>query len=378
MKYASRATTRWAIALASAASLLAAGASQVSARSHVASAASGKKLVLVQLQSAPFYSQMQTGFKAAAAAQGFSVSVTGPPQLNPSTAVSDTQDAISAGTNGLLVSAFGSFTPILNGAIKQNIAVCTVDVSDPGSKVPCHVGSPTANEGAALAKYFATKLGAHAKGDIVSGICVPGYPPLAAKITGFDDEMKTLEPGVKVLGPYNVTGAPTTNQAAWLRLASQNPKAIGFFGACDQDLPSLVRMKQQSKNAHYLIGAVAGGDDPTAMAAIRSGVLTAAINQHGYVDGYVGATLLIRHILHGTALPVGWLNTQFDLVTKANVNKIASVVNTATAGNGKVAATYYAPLIKSILAKPKSAVAGPVTSVTKLGASSLSQPYPGP
>jgi ABC-type sugar transport system substrate-binding protein len=184
---------------------------------------------------------------------------------------------------------------------------------------------------------------------------------------------------VKVLGPYNVTGAPTTNQAAWLRLASQNPSAIGFFGACDQDLPSLVRMKEQAgSKAHYLIGAVAGGDDPTAMAAIRSGVLTAAINQHGYVDGYVGATLLIRHILHGTALPKGWLNTQFDLVTKANVNQIASVVDTATAGNGKDAATYYAPLIKSILSNPSSAIAGPITSNTKLDKASLSQPYPGP
>jgi ABC-type sugar transport system substrate-binding protein len=377
MKYASRAT-RWAIALAATASLLTAGASQALAQRH-ATAASGKKLVLVQLQSAPFYSQMQTGFKAAAAAAGFSVSVTGPPQLNPSSAVSDTQDAISAGANGLLVSAFGSFTPILNGAIKQNIAVCTVDVSDPGSNVPCHVGSPTANEGAALAKYFATKLGSGAKGDIVSGICVPGYPPLTAKISGFVSEMKSLEPGVKVLGPYNVTGAPTTNQAAWLRLASQNPSAIGFFGACDQDLPSLVRMKEQAgSKAHYLIGAVAGGDDPTAMAAIRSGVLTAAINQHGYVDGYVGATLLIRHILHGTALPKGWLNTQFDLVTKANVNQIASVVDTATAGNGKDAATYYAPLIKSILSNPSSAIAGPITSNTKLDKASLSQPYPGP
>ena len=358
---------------------LAACSASSSAHKSGSVAKSSKKLVLVQLQSAPFYYQMATGVAAAAKANGFTTSVTGPAQLDPSAAISDTQDAVAAGARGMLVSAFGSFTPILNRALAQNVSVCTADVADPGSKVPCHIGSPTANEGAALAKYFATKLGSNASGDIVSGICVPGYPPLAAKISGFTAEMKTLEPHVKVLGPFNVTGAPTTNQAAWLRLASQYPKAIAFFGPCDQDVPSLVRMKETGgSKAHYLIGTIAGGDDPSAMSAIRSGVLTAAVNQHGYVDGYVGGLMLVDHILHGTALAKGWVNTGFDLVTKANVGKIASVVTTATAGNGADASAFYGPLIKKIDQNPGAAVAGPIASVVKLGRASLNQPYPGP
>ena len=384
MKHLTRALSRWAVALAilgATAMLLGAcgSSSGGSGKSGKTVSASGKKITLVQLQSTPFYTQAETGFASAAHSVGISTSVSGPSQLDPAAGVTDTQDVISAGTNGLLVSAFGSFTPILDREVSQNVGVCTVDVSDPGSKAPCHVGSPTANEGAALAKYFAEKLGSNAHGDIIAGICVPGYPPLAAKDSGFIAEMKQLEPAVKVLGPFNVTGAPTTNQSAWQRLSSQNPGAIGFVGPCDQDLPSLVRMKEEAgSGAHYLIGTIAGGDDPSAMSAIRNGELTAAINQHGYVDGVVGATLLARHILHGTPLPTGWVNAGFDLVTKANVNKIADVVDTATSGKSSAAAAYYGPLIKKILANPKAAVAGPISAVTKLGAASLSQPYPGP
>ncbi len=277
---------------------------------------------------------MALGGTTAAAAAGSSFTTQGPANLNPQTAVSALTTDISASFNGVLADAYpaGIWAKPLGNAKSAGIAVATVDTGSPGSAATFHVGASKEGLGAALAQQFAKALGPGAHGSIQPGICVPGLDVLTSAITGFTAEMKKLEPQVSVASALNVTGAPDTNYAAWSRIIQQEPHELGFFGVCDQDTPSLIKVKSASTSARYLIGTVSG-DDVAAIQAVASGKMTALVGQNGFVQGYLAAKYMLSQLQQHTPMPVGWLSSGLEVITKANASAAIAVrqANTAAA-----------------------------------------------
>ena len=313
--------------------------------SSAASSAKPQKIAFIQLQSSPLTSQVSLGASTAAKAVGSTVTTQGPANLDPQTAVSALTSDISAGYDGVMADAYppGLWMKPLANAKSAGIAVSTLDTGAPGSAATFHVGASREGLGAGLAIQFAKKLGQNATGKIQPGICVPGLNTLVAVITGFTAEMKTLEPGVTVVAPFNSTGPPDTNFTAWNQIIQQEPDELGFFGVCDQDAANLIKVKSSHPGAKYLIGNVSG-DDVATIKAVQNGTMAAVIGQNGYVQGFLAAKYMLQQLQGGAAMPDGWLSSGIEVITKANAAKAIAVRNTDTAAGY---ATYYASVISS-------------------------------
>lgn len=306
--------------------------------------ASGKKLILDTLFRAPLAQNQAAGAKLAASEAGASVNWVGPADINPSEAIKDLQNAVAAGADGAVVAAFPGnlFKVPIDHA---NMPVITIDLEAPGSKAITHLGPNKYALGVALANQFAKSLPAKASGEFVGGICVPGLPVLLAPQQGFVDTMKKLQPSVTFKINVPVDGDPTKNFGSWQRIIAQNPKALGFFGECDQDVPNLIKLKKDS-GAKYLIGATSG-DSPENIAAVKAGTMTAIISQNGWPEGYLSAAILLQHIAKKTPLPNGWIDTGYTVITKANADAV-----TARIKDPSLNATEFKGLVEKVLSNP--------------------------
>jgi ABC-type sugar transport system substrate-binding protein len=323
------------------------------------------KIALIQLQASPLTTQMDMGAQLAATQAGASFVSQGPAQVDPGAEVSAEQADDTAGINGLIVDSAAApalFTQPDATAVKDGLSVVDIDGGDPSATdAPVLVAVAREGLGSLLAKQFATKLGTGAKGYIQPGICTPGLSVLTAVITGFAAEMKTLEPGITVKAALNTTNPTGTNYTAWAQIISENPTSLGFFGVCDQDAPNLLKIKQGQPKSKYLIGNVSG-DSVAVLQGIKSGEVTAIIGQNGFVQGYVAAKLLLKHLVSGTKLKAGWLNSGGEVVNAADANAAIAVRQTT---NPTTVYKYYKSYITAALAEESSPApfAGETTSL---------------
>jgi ribose transport system substrate-binding protein len=308
---------------------------------------SGKdiKLGFVQLFNEPYALQIAAGIKAAADEYGASVTVTGPDSLDPTGAISNFQNVVASGAQGVLAMAYPEelWKRPIETAVGQDVVVGTIDISSEAGGAATHTGAPRQQMGAALADEFAKQLPPDSSGDIIAGLCVPGLAQLTAPIEGFVTQMKTLLPNVKVT-QVATAGDPAGNFAAWQRIIAKNPNALGFVGPCDQDVQSLVKVKEQSPNSKWLNGVTSGGENPLSSPSIQAGTLTATVSQRGFVEGYVAAKHMLEKLINKTDTPQGWIDTGFDLMTKDNSEDVATAL-----ASPEAAAAYYKGLTDKLI-----------------------------
>lgn len=318
----------------------------------------GVKLGMVGLYNAPYPNAMAGGARIAAQEDGASFTQLGPQGLDPNQAVADFQNGVASGMKGILVMAYPGdlWTNPIDRAAAQGITVDTADDYADKSKAITEVGAGKVSMGAALAADYAKQLPKNATGVIIAGLCVAGLPALEAPLNGFRAEMERLRPGVTVPQPEVTAGDPTANFAAWQRIVAKYSTALGFVGACDQDLPNLIKVKESAPNSKILIGTTAGGDDPVAVKALEGGLVVGAVTQRSWVEGYVGMKLLANHILRKQPMPDGWINTGFDIVTKDNVRQIIKVLQ-----DPKQAQQYYGALAQRLLKNAQTLAHHPMT-----------------
>ena len=336
------------VAASSAVAVMAAGGFSGSSQAATGHSASGVTIGFVQLFAEPYATQIAEGIEASAKPFGATVKVSGPSSLDPTTAIADFQNLASAGAKGILTMAFPEqlWRKPISVAGSQGIAVDTIDISSQGPGSSFHTGSPRQQMGAAVARYFATKLPSGAKGLIVSGICVPGLPQLTSPVAGFKTQMKKIDPGINVI-TVATGGSDAADFAAWQRIIAKYPTALGFFGACDQDLPALVKLKQQNPNSKWLNGVSSAGENPVGWSALEKGTLTAAVTQRGYVEGVVAGHLMLEDLVKHKAEPKGWIDTGFDLMTKSTVGVLSKALASPAASQA-----YYSGLIAKLETNP--------------------------
>jgi ABC-type sugar transport system substrate-binding protein len=333
----------------------------------------GLKVGMVGLYNLPYITATAGGAKMAADEVGAKFTQYGPQGLDPNKAIADFQNAVAAGNKGMLVFAYPGdlWVKPLDRAIDQGVTVVTTDVYSADSKVVTQAGTAKVAMGAALADAYLKQIPANATGEIVPGICVAGLDVLLAPLGGFKTRIEAERPGVKVIDPEVTSGDPAQNFAAWQRIIAKYPDALGFVGLCDVDVPNLVKLRQDDAGATYLTGVTAGGDDPNAVEALRSGGMVGAITQRPWVEGYVGMKLIINHLTKGDALPDGWINTGYDVVTKDNVDTILKVLSSA-----EEAKKYYGAMAEEILANAEKDAHKPYTY--QFDPASVGEPNPQP
>nr|MBA3844433.1 sugar ABC transporter substrate-binding protein [Actinomycetota bacterium] len=153
------------------------------------------------------------------------------------------------------------------------------------------------------------------------------------------------------------------------QIINNNPKALGVFGVCDQDLAALAKLKKDAPNSSWLVGTTAGADDPSSIPLLKSGALVGAVSQRGYVQGYVGMRLLIDIRTKGRAVTKGWINSGFDMIRQDNVDAFAAVLSSSDAGK-----QYYKNVISALIANPNAATKTPMS----LYLTSANEPNPTP
>lgn len=321
-------------------------ASEASSGKHVSVA---MELVLTGVQ---FAQNAALGMRTAAADAGnVSLSINGPTSTDPTLAQQQVMSELSQSPD-----AYGidPFTPDLWQHTLSTVASQVKDVlvmndkpvvtpsSAASAVVKTYVGISDADYARELATATITNahLSTATTGTVLLGQCVPGSAGvLAERNTAFLEVIHSMLPKTTVI-QFDSQVLPSANTSAWTSELSAHPTAVLALGGCDQDGSSLYLVKRKL----HLKTIVAGIDlTPQALEGVADGTLTDTLVDDYFVQGYVATALLID-AARGQALPKGWVNTGYTLVTKANV----AAVEKANSSNAASVA-YWKPKAEAIL-----------------------------
>lgn len=296
------------------------------------------------------FEEMEYGAEAAAAhLPGVQLSTAAPPTASGSAEVSLFQSAQQTSKDGigLMTTTPPDFVRPFSQAVAAGVPVVAVDAPGlPGSNVTTFVGNSNTEIGAGVANQMLAKIPTSATGDVIIGNPIPGLPLLAQRIDGFVSVIKAKRPSLKIVGPFNVGNEPTDNYDHWNALVQKYPNGVAYFDPGDQGAISLARI-QKSSGKHLLVGAC--DVDPGALAGVKDGYVYVLGDPHHFLKGYIAITLLAEHAQQGKALPKGWWNPGFGIVTAGNITQII-----AREQNNQTRYAYYAPIIKQELANPSA------------------------
>ncbi|MCA9902455.1 MAG: sugar ABC transporter substrate-binding protein [Anaerolineae bacterium] len=303
----------------------------------------------------PYTQQLLDGAAAAAAECGAEITTAGPAAFDSQAQVTMFQDAVSAGADAIVIVAFPAefwIRPI-DDAVARGVSVSTFDVESPASLESLHTAPKQKDQGRVMAEALSDALGEGAEGTVVSGICLPGLELIEARVTGFKEKMAELQPGVEIVGPLDVSFDQTENFARWNDIVDQNPDALGYIGFCENDLPSLVRIKEDNPDVTGYIGSI--GINPDGLNGIRDGVALVAVGQKPFMQGYVAMRGMLESLANGEAVPRGWIDVRPEVVTAENVDAVIAREESLADGTAETQA-YYQDEIDAIFADLSASV----------------------
>lgn len=303
----------------------------------------------------PYTQQLMDGAQAAADECGAEINTGAPAAFDTQASLQQFNDVLIGGVDAVVVVAFPQdvWVSTIDDAVNDGVVVSTYDVESPASLQSLHTAPKQKDQGRMMAGVLSEALGDGASGTVVSGICLPGLALIEARVTGFKEEMAELLPDVEVLGPFDVAFDQTENFARWQDLIDNNSDAIANVGFCENDLPSLVRIKEADSGATYEIASI--GINPDGLQGIADGVALAAIGQKPFMQGYVAMRGMLESLVAGEETPRGWIDVQPELITIDNVAEITVREQSLADGTADTRA-FYAGEIDAIFADMKANV----------------------
>jgi len=287
----------------------------------------------------PYTKQLAMGAQAAVEECGGTYRSAGPAAFDTAAEVAAFQDMVLAGADAIVVVAFPSdfwIRPI-DEAVNSGVVVSTFDVESPSSLASLHTAPKQKDQGVMMADVIADELDPDVSGTIVTGICLPGLALIEARVTGFDQRIAERLPNVEVIGAFDVKFDQTQNFSAWRSVYDANQGALAYVGFCENDLPSLVRLKE-STGEDFEIASI--GINPDGLDGIERGVALAAVGQKPFMQGYVAMRAMLQNIAAGTSVPRGWIDVGPELVTSENVASITAREETVSDGYEDIRAFY--------------------------------------
>lgn len=296
----------------------------------------------------PYTQVLMDGARAAAEDCGASFQDGGPPAFDAQASVGLFQDVIATGVDAVVTVAFPAdfWVRPIDEAVNAGVLISTYDVASPASLQHVHTAPKAADLGFALADAISGALGDGAQGEVVAGLCIPGLDILDARVDGFVARMAELQPDVVVEGPFDVSFDQNENFARWTDLRDNYPDALAYVGFCENDLPSLVRIKEQEPDATYEIASV--GINPDALRGIQEGLALVAVDQKPFMQGYIAMAAMLDSLTSGSEPPRGWIDVGPEIVTADNVDAVAAREASLAQGTQETQA-YYQDEIDAIL-----------------------------
>jgi ribose transport system substrate-binding protein len=303
--------------------------------------------MLLALTGIPFSTQTTDGAEDGTAAVDGKLTVTGPPTIDPTTAIKQFNDMVATRPDGIVIFPIPAdlWVAPLSRAADRGIKLNAIHVpTSEGSKVPMYVGMREKEAAAQLAQRFVEALGPDAKGEIVLGIGPAGEPVNENRILGYKETFARELPDVKVIGPITTGNEPVKNLEAWTQVFNRYPDALAYLGTTDQDSSSLAKLKDQRGGA-TLVGAFDPSTSNGALQAIADGRMLAGVGQQPYIRGYIAARVLGEAVKADKAVPEGWIDTGTEIIAKDNVAEI-----TEREASLDATRAYYEPMIDEMFA----------------------------
>jgi len=189
-----------------------------------------------------------------------------------------------------------------------------------------YVGSDDLEAGKAAGKYLV-------ENGQSSGICVntlPGAANIEAFCGGFVEGMRAAGGEADVLPlPATSFGSQTAVAQAVRAHLLQNPEINAVFTVSDVDANAAISGIQQSGKAGEV--AVCGINfNEAILENIQSGKQACAIDQQGYMQGFLSVSILNANVNYGLTVPTREILTGPGIIDASNVEQVISGVSQGT------------------------------------------------
>jgi ABC-type sugar transport system substrate-binding protein len=267
-----------------------------------------------------FTEEMVTGAQDAARDYGVALEVFGDASFDVPTQLAFFESALQSGFDGIAVAPLQGdlwITPIQQ-AVDQDVPVVGFNVTSLDSALETWVGQDDYDSGVILGGELLDQLAAAgvAEGTIAIGSCNPEENVLQDRDAGLRQAFAGT--AFELLEAQDVHLPVPENYSAWENIVAANPDIVAAVGLCYIDVPNLAQLKERN-DASWLIGGY-NLDQPT-LDAITSGQAQVIVGQQEYLQGYLPVAILAEHLINGTPLAEGWLETPTEVVTAENIEQ---------------------------------------------------------
>jgi ABC-type sugar transport system substrate-binding protein len=265
-----------------------------------------------------FTERMKTGAEDAARDYGVTLEVFGDASFDTPTHQGFFETAVQRGFDGIAVVTNPGdqwITPIQQ-AVDAGIPLIGANVTGLETALKAWVGQDEYNSGVILGGELLEALEAASitEGNIAVGNCAPAAQVLQDRDAGLRKAFEGTS--FNVLEAQEVLIPVPDNYGRWENIMAANPDAVAAVGLCSIDIPNLAQIKERSGGT-WLIG---GYDlDPPTLQAIQDGWAQVTVGQQEYLQGYLPVRALAEHLINGTPMIEGWLETPTEVVTAENV-----------------------------------------------------------
>ncbi len=231
------------------------------------------------------------------------------------------EDVISRGVDGIVLAPLDdrALTTPVRDAAQENIPVIIIDSGLQGQDYISFVATDNYKGGVLAARRMGELL--NGKGDIFLIRYQEGSASTMERERGFLETVQKEFPGLNLLVKDQYAGA-TTETAFQLaeNLLSRFPKVQGIFSPNESSTFGTLRALQEFGLAGK-IKFVGFDSSPKLIQALSDGQLDGLIHQDPVKMGYLGVTLMVKH-LKGESIPKV-VDTGVYLVTRENMNEPA-------------------------------------------------------
>ena len=189
-----------------------------------------------------------------------------------------------------------------------------------------YVGGDDYQSGYAAGEYF----GAHGQMKVVCVNTLPGVSNLEAQCKGLIDGItKAGGTGEQLPLPSSTFGDATAVSQAVAAFVTQYPDVTGIYTIGNQDAVSAAAaIAQAGAGDRVKLGGM--NMDQTILDNIKSGAQLFAVDQQGYLQGYLAVAMLNAHVNFGLKVPTREILTGPGIVDAANVDATMAGVAAGT------------------------------------------------
>jgi ABC-type sugar transport system substrate-binding protein len=284
------------------------------------SSGSGKSMeLIVGTKSDNFYVTMECGAKAEAKKLGVNLTVNGPASFSIPEQKPLIDDAAVTRPNALLIAPTDSsaLDPDLEKVAHTGTKIVFVDTSSSDMSLGIsRISSNNAAGGALAADSLGQLIGG--KGTVAVISVAKGVSTTDARVQGFEQEMASKFPGVKLLAEQNDDADSVTTASGFIEGdISANPNLSGVFAA---NVITAEGVASGVEHAHKSgkVKVATFDADPTQMQMLTSGTIDLAIAQEPAVEG-ADAVEQALNSLNGKPVQAN-IATPLIAITKTNMN----------------------------------------------------------